>query len=88
MPKTYKKDDYLTATKYAQKIGEPVAIVKKAMHIADLKRATIIVHSARRPIVTPFGNSDKSVLHLRPEPEAYEILNKYIEEIKAKGESK
>jgi len=30
----------------------------------------------------------KKNLHFRPEPEAHEILNKYIEEIKAKGESK
>ena len=88
MPKTYTKADFLTATAYAREKGEKVSIVKKAMHVADLKRATIMVHSTQRPIVLVYGRHDKRVLHIRPEPEAHEILDKYIAQIKAKGESK
>lgn len=86
MPETYTKKDYLTALQYSKKIGENVEIVKKAMHLAELKQATIRVKTTKRQIVTPIGENHTK--HLRPEPEAHELLNEYIAQIKAKGVTK
>lgn len=86
MPTVYKKEDYLTATSYAKQIGEKVAVVKKAMHLAELHGTTIKVNTTNRRIVTPLGAN--SILHIRPEPAAHKLLDEYIAKVKAKGVSK
>lgn len=86
MTEAYKKEDYLNATNYAKTVGEKVSTVKKAMHLAELKGATIKVNTVNRQIVTPLGTN--SILHVRPEPAAHELLNEYIAQIKTKGTTK
>ena len=86
MSVTYSKDDYLTPIKYASKYGLTKEIVEKAMKIARLRHASITLNrggTKREIIISQHGKH-----HVRPEPTAHDALNKIIQEIQSKGESK
>ena len=86
MAEVYTKDDYLTSTKYAERYGLTKEIVEKAIKIARIRKASIALYrggTKREIVVSMHGR-----YHIRPEADAHEALNKIIQEIQSKGESK
>ncbi|MBO7508983.1 MAG: hypothetical protein J6T57_01770 [Alphaproteobacteria bacterium] len=86
MPEVYTKDDYLTADKYAKKYGLTKEIVERAIKISRVRKASIII--ARGGVKREITVSMHGRYHIRPEPAAHEALNKIIQEMQSKGESK
>ena len=79
MTETYKKNDYLTPTKYADTYGVPEEVVKAAVEKAWRDHTSIKQPrgGVSREII--IGNRGKR--HIRPEPAAHEKLNEIIKQI-------
>ncbi|MBQ6027057.1 MAG: hypothetical protein IJL21_00680 [Alphaproteobacteria bacterium] len=79
MTETYKKNDYLTPTKYADTYGVPADVVKAAVEKAWRDHASINGNHGgqkREIIISKDGKR-----HIRPEPAAHEKLNTIITQI-------
>lgn len=80
MTKTYKKEDYLTPSRYAKKYNVPADVVKAAVERAWRDHVSIAQEHggvSREIIISKQGKR-----HIRPETAAHEKLNQIIEQIK------
>jgi len=89
MSEYYTKDDYLDSQKYAEKYGEDVTLVMRAMRLAFLQNIKIHSgYSANRPIIIKYTikfSHKRDNYCLRPEPQAIAQFQQILLKIKQKG---